>query len=76
MGITANVEKLECETVNIYENVEEALDRYRWKIGDLNPAEEKIMRGHLNEILIDNGDGTLINPYENPDWILIWWRND
>jgi ubiquinone/menaquinone biosynthesis C-methylase UbiE len=76
MGITANVEKLECETVNIYENVEEALERYRWKIGGLNPDEEKIMRKHLSETLVNNEDGTLENPYEKPDWILIWWKND
>lgn len=76
MGITANVEKLECDTANIYENVEEALDRYRWKIGGLNPEEEEIMRKHFIETLVSKEDGTLENPYEKPDWILIWWKND
>ena len=76
MGITANVEKLECDTVNNYNNIEEAMDRYRWKIGDLNSEEEKILRDHLEKTLIVKEDGTLENPYEKPDWVLIWWKND
>lgn len=76
MGITANVEKLECDTVNNYNNIEEAMDRYRWKLGDLNSEEEKILRDHLEKTLIVKEDGTLENPYEKPDWVLIWWKND
>lgn len=76
MGITANVEKLECDTVNNYNNIEEAMDRYRWKIGDLNSKEENILRDHLEKTLIVKEDGTLENPYEKPDWVLIWWKND
>ncbi len=76
MGITANVEKLECETINTYCDFEEAMDRYKWKIGDLNQEEEQILRKHLEKTLIVQEDGTLENPYEKPDWILIWWKNE
>lgn len=75
MGIIANVEKMECETINTYETIEEAMDRYRWKIGNLD-QDENILRNHLENTLIKNDDGTFKNPYEKPDWILIWWKND
>ncbi len=75
MGITANVEKLDCQTINTYDSIEEAMDRYKWKIGNLN-QEEDVLRNHLEETLIQNEDGSFKNPYEKPDWILIWWKND
>lgn len=75
MGITANVEKLECETLNIYEDVDELIDRYSWKMGGLNTDEEFLLRKHFKETLITNEDGYLVNPEESSDWILIWWKN-
>lgn len=75
MGIVANMVKLECETINTYNNIDEAVDRYKWKIGNMNPEKEKILRKNLDNILIKKEDGTLENPYEKPDWILIWWKN-
>jgi ubiquinone/menaquinone biosynthesis C-methylase UbiE len=74
MGITANVEKLQCETINIYNNIDEAVDRYRWKIGDMNPENEEKLRTHLGKILVKKED-ILESPYGKPDWILIWWKN-
>ena len=76
MGIIANMVKLECKTINTYNNIEEAFDRYKWKIGDITPEKEKILRNNLENILIKKEDGTLENPYEKPDWVLIWWKND
>lgn len=76
MGITANVEKLKCETINTYKTLEEAVDRYSWKMGGLTPEETVILQNHLDKTLIKKDDGTLENPHEKPDWILIWWKND
>jgi 2-polyprenyl-3-methyl-5-hydroxy-6-metoxy-1,4-benzoquinol methylase len=76
MGIIANVEKLQCETINTYDNIEEAMDRYRWRLGNLTQEKEKMLKTHLEKILIKKEDSTLENPYEKPDWILIWWKND
>jgi hypothetical protein len=75
MGITANVEKLNCETLNIYEDMDEVIDRYRWKMGGLNQDEELMLRDHFKKILITNENGYLENPEESSDWILIWWKN-
>ena len=76
MGIVANVEKLECGTINAYNDLDEAVDRYRWKMGGLTSEESEILRNHLDKTLIKKEDGTLENPHEKPDWILIWWKND
>lgn len=76
MGIIANVERLKGDTVNIYETVEEAVDKYRRKMGGLSSDEEEILKNHLKETLITEENGTLKNPYEKADWILIWWKNE
>ena len=52
MGIIANMVKLECKTINTYNNIEEAIDRYKWKIGDINQGKEEILRNNLQNILI------------------------
>lgn len=75
MGITANVEKLECDTLNIYEDMNEVIDRYRWKMGGLNHDEEMLLRDHFKNILKTNQEGYLENPEESSDWVLIWWKN-
>lgn len=74
LGIFANVEMLESNTRNYYSNVEEALDRLRWRIGDLNKDEESILREYLEENMIKTTDGTITYSNGKADWVLIWWK--
>lgn len=74
LGIFANVEMLESNTRNYYSNVEEALDRLRWRIGDLNKEEESILREYLEENMIKTPDGTITYSNGKADWVLIWWK--
>ncbi|MDO5835775.1 MAG: SAM-dependent methyltransferase, partial [Methanobacterium sp.] len=74
LGIYANVEMLESNTRNYYSNVEEALDRLRWRIGDLNKDEESILREYLEENMIKTPDGTITYSNGKADWVLIWWK--
>lgn len=76
MGIYANVEMLECNTRNYYSSMEEALDRLRWRIGDLNKDEESILREYLEQKMIKTPDGTISYSNGNADWVLIWWKKD
>nr|WP_319373478.1 class I SAM-dependent methyltransferase [uncultured Methanobacterium sp.] len=76
MGIYANVEMLECNTRNYYSTLEEALDRLRWRIGDLNEDEESILREYLEKAMIKNPDGTIAFANGKADWVLIWWKKD
>ncbi len=74
MGIHANVEILKSNTRNYYSNIEEALDRIRWRIGDLNEEEKSIIKEHLEKNLTKNQDGSLSFTRNNSKWVLIWWE--
>ena len=74
MGIYANVEMLKCNTRNHYSNIEEAVDRLRWRIGDLNKDDESILREYLEKTMIKTSDGTMSYVKGKADWVLIWWE--
>jgi len=76
MGIYANVEMLECNTRNYYSSFEEALDRIKWRIGDLSPEEESILREYLEETMIKTPEGTITYSKGKADWVLIWWEKN
>ena len=74
MGIQANVEFLKSNTRNYYSNIDEALDRIKWRIGDLNEEEESLIKEHLQTTLTKNPDGSLSYSRNNSKWVLIWWE--
>lgn len=74
MGIQANVEFLKSNTRNYYSNIDEALDRIKWRIGDLNEEEESLIKEHLQTTLTKNPDGSLSHSRNNSKWVLIWWE--
>ena len=74
MGIHTNVTPMESNTRNFYANLEDALDRLKWRIGDLNEDEEIIIRKYLEKNLTKNPDGGLSYSRNNSKWILIWWE--
>lgn len=74
MGIYANVEMLECNTRNYYSNIEEAMERLRWRIGDLNKDDESILRDYLEKKMIKTRDGSISFTKGKADWVMIWWK--
>lgn len=74
MGIQANVEFLKSNTRNHYSNMDEALDRIKWRIGDLDEGEKSIIKKHLERVLTRNSDGSLTYTRTNSKWVLIWWE--
>jgi len=74
MGIQANVEFLKSNTRNHYSNMDEALDRIKWRIGDLDEGEKSIIKKHLERVLTRNSDGSLTYSRTNSKWVLIWWE--
>jgi len=74
IGIQANVEFLKSNTRNYYSNIDEALDRIKWRIGDLNEEEESLIKEHLKTTLTKNPDGSLSYSRNNSKWVLIWWE--
>lgn len=74
MGIKAKSEPMKSNTRNYYANMEDALDRIKWRIGNLNQEEEAIIKDHLEKNLTKNPDGSLSYRRNNSKWILIWWE--
>lgn len=74
MGINAHSEPLQSNTRNFYSDMEEALDRIQWRVGDLNKEEKNIVKEHLTKTLIKNPDGSLSYTRSNSKWVLIWWE--
>ena len=74
MGIHANVEPMKSNTRNFYATIEDALDRIKWRIGDLNEEEKAIITEHLEKSLTKNPDGSLSFSRSNSKWVLIWWE--
>jgi hypothetical protein len=68
------VEFLKSNTRNYYSNIDEALDRIKWRIGDLNKEEESLIKEHLQTTLTKNSDGSLSYSRNNSKWVLIWWE--
>ncbi|MCE5213173.1 MAG: class I SAM-dependent methyltransferase [Methanobacterium sp.] len=74
IGIQADVEPLQSNTRNYYSNMEDALDRIQWRVGDLNEDEKILVKNHLYEVLNKNPDGSLSYSTNDSKWILIWWK--
>jgi len=73
MGVYANVEMLESNTRD-YSTVDEALERLKWRIGDLNKFEESVLREYLERNMIKTHEGNLTYSQGRADWVLIWWK--
>jgi len=74
MGVQANVEPLKSNTRNFYSNMEEALDRIEWRVGELNEDEKNLVKEHLSGVLTKDPDGSLSYSRTSSKWILIWWE--
>ncbi len=74
MGIQANLEPLKSNTRNFYSNMEEALDRIEWRVGELNGDERNLVKEYLLRVLTKEPDGNLSYSRANSKWILIWWE--
>lgn len=73
MGIHAHSEPLKSNTRNYYSNMEEALDRIQWRVGELSEEEKLIVEEHLSKVLTENPDGSFSYSRTSSKWILIWW---
>lgn len=76
MGINPNAVNLECESVKSYDTLEEAVERFKWKIKDLSKEKEELLNEYLKKVFIKNRNGKWENPNDKGDWILIWWNKE
>jgi ubiquinone/menaquinone biosynthesis C-methylase UbiE len=76
LGIEAHFEPLESNTRNFYSNLDEALERIEWRVGELNEEEKLIVKEHLSKVLTKNLDGSFSFLRNSSKWILIWWEKN
>ena len=76
LGIEANVIQLECENLKEYHDINEAIDRSVWRLGELDEEREMALRKYFNEIFVKNERGNWVNPKDKTDLVLIWWKKE
>ena len=74
MNIKANVINLECESVKSYDTLKEAIERFKWKMGDITPEQEEKLNKYLKTVFKKNKKGKWENPEDKGDWVLIYWK--
>ncbi|MBX7076687.1 MAG: class I SAM-dependent methyltransferase [Methanobacteriaceae archaeon] len=76
MGIHPNVVNLECESVKGYANIDEAIERFNWRVGNVSEKEREKLDKHFRKSLVQNSEGMWENPNDKGDWVLIWWKKE
>ena len=76
LGIYANIEILEYDNSSYYSSIDESVESFKWKIGNLNQNEEDILRNYLAEKMVKTDDSKFKFPNNKPDWALIWWKKN
>ena len=76
LGIYANIEILEYDNSGYYSSIDESVESFKWKIGNLNQNEEDILRNYLAEKMVKTDDSKFKFPNNKPDWALIWWKKN
>lgn len=80
MDIYANLEPIDCKSRHVYHDLDDAVERYIWKLGwtTNNIKEEKRseVKGFLEKNLVKMNDGTLEYTTNDPNWMLLWWKKE
>ena len=74
LGIEANIVQLECENLKEYSDMDEAIQRSMWKLGELEEENKIALENYFKEIFIKNDRGNWVNPKDKTDLVLIWWK--
>ncbi|MCQ2976863.1 MAG: class I SAM-dependent methyltransferase [archaeon] len=75
MGIYPNIENLDIGKHREYKDIDEILERGKWRLFSLNDDEKEELKNYINETYTINPDtGNLYNKYDKADWVLFWWK--
>jgi 2-polyprenyl-3-methyl-5-hydroxy-6-metoxy-1,4-benzoquinol methylase len=75
-GIEANIVQLECKNLKEYADMDEAIQRSMWKLGELEEENKIALENYFKEIFIKNDRGNWVNPKDKTDLVLIWWKKE
>ncbi len=76
LGIEANIVQLECNNLKEYSDMDEAIQRSMWKLGELEEENKIALENYFKEIFVKNDRGNWVNPKDKTDLVLIWWKKD
>lgn len=76
LGIEANIVQLECKNLKEYADMDEAMQRSMWKLGELEEENKIALENYFKEIFIKNDRGNWVNPKDKTDLVLIWWKKE
>ena len=76
LGIEANILQLECENLKEYHDIDEAIERSIWRLGELEDENKIALENYYKEIFIKNERGNWVNPKDKTDLVLIWWKKE
>ena len=76
LGIEANILQLECENLKEYADIDEAIQRSMWKLGELEEENKIALENYFKEIFVKNDRGNWVNPKDKTDLVLIWWKKE
>lgn len=76
LGIEANILQLECENLKEYHDIDEAIERSVWRLGELEEENKIALENYFKEIFVKNERGNWVNPKDKTDLVLIWWKKE
>lgn len=75
MEIYPNVENLNIGSYREYKDIDEILERGKWKLDSLSEDEKEKLIEYINDNYKVNPEtGNLYNEYDKADWVLFWWK--
>ena len=76
LGIEPNILQLECKNLKEYQDIDEAMERSVWRLGDLEEGNKIALKKYFKEIFVKNEKGNWVNPKDKTDLVLIWWKKE
>ena len=76
LGIEPNILQLECKNLKEYQDIDEAMERSVWRLGDLEEENKIALKKYFKEIFVKNEKGNWVNPKDKTDLVLIWWKKE
>ncbi len=76
LGIEANIVQLECKNLKEYADMDEAIQRSMWKLGELEEENRIALENYFKEIFVKNDRGNWVNPKDKTDLVLICWKKE
>ena len=76
LNIESNILQLDCKNLKEYHDIDEAIERSIWRLGEMEEENKIALENHFKETFIKNERGNWVNPKDKTDLVLIWWKKE